>query len=93
VFYAFGGGGSGAWMRPRAYTRYEDGTSWGTIGIAPADACVLSAMLPHEVIAVQHGTDADLQGFGCSSFPEGIWWREPLSCSTIASDAKAPPRE
>jgi hypothetical protein len=50
-------------------------------------------MLPHEVIAEQHGTDADLQGFGCSLFPEGIWWCESVSCSTIASDPEAPPRE
>jgi hypothetical protein len=50
-------------------------------------------MLPHEVMAAQHGTDADLQGFGCSLFPEGIWSWEPLSCGTIASDAEAPPRE
>jgi hypothetical protein len=80
-------------MRVSGCARCEDGTSSAAIGIAAADACAPSAILPHEVIAVQHGTVADLQGFDCSLFPEGIWWCEPLSCSTIASDAAAPPRE
>ena len=65
ALYAFGGGGSGAAMRLSGWARWNGGTICPAIANAAAEPSGPRAIVvPHEVMATQQGTAADLQGFG-----------------------------
>jgi hypothetical protein len=72
ALYAFGGGGSGAAMRLSGCERYEGGTTRARAGHVLDKALASSAsVVPHDVIAMQHGIAVVLQGFGGLLFCAG----------------------
>jgi hypothetical protein len=64
ALYAFGGGGSGAAMRLRGLPNSNEETPWLAIGGSGDARFTAIATVAQEIIATQHGTDADLQGAG-----------------------------
>jgi hypothetical protein len=72
ALYAFGGGGSGAAIRLSGCARYEGRTIREPTGHVLDEALASSAnVVPHDVIPMQHGIAAVLQGLGWSLFCAG----------------------
>jgi hypothetical protein len=71
VLYAFGGGGSGAAMRPRGLKVWILGATSRAIGKSVNEAIVPEIkVVPHEEMATQQGIAEDPQGAGCPSLPD-----------------------
>lgn len=81
-------------MRLGGCVKEDGGTIWLAIGNAfEATLASNAAVAPQEVIAIQQGIAADLQGVDCSLCEAGTFWWEPSWCDIAAAPDPEEPRE